>query len=127
MKKVKADLLPMMFQNQMLRTELNMVYRPRMVIRPALAMPIFRAKSMFSLILPVRRRLCESSTPMVIITKPSPRLKKRVTVSPWPILPAPMAMSKVAMAAGQGMMPPDMPSRSSSSLLVGLAAAAAAG
>ena len=116
----------MICQNQMFLTELNIVYAPRTMIRPALAIPIFRAKSMFSLILPVRWRLCESSTPMVIITKPSPRLKKRVTVRPWPILPALIAISRVAMAAGQGMMPPDIPSKSSSSRLVGLTVTAAA-
>lgn len=46
---------------------------------------------------------------MVIITTPSPTEKKMAMVKPWAMRPAAMAASKVAMAAGQGTKPPEIP------------------
>ena len=61
---------------------------------------------------------------MVIITTPSPTEKATAMVRPLAIRPAAMAASKVAMAAGQGTNPPEIPRTSRFHLLYGVLVAA---
>jgi len=60
---------------------------------------------------------------MVIITRPRPILKKMVRVRPSAMRPAATAASRVAMAAGQGIIPPDIPRRRRFQMLYGSFAA----
>lgn len=76
----------------------------------ALIIPIRRVNSGLALIFLVNLPVYAKTTPTLIMTAPRPILKRITRVNPLVIRPAAMAARRVAIAAGHGIKPPEIPS-----------------